>query len=254
MKTGNSIPRRLRMVAIAAGVALAPLAVYGESLGDALASAYKTSGLLEQNRANLRATDEGVASALASLRPTLGYQAKTTYSFDNKSWSEQLAFNAEMSIYTFGRNKIAVDIAKETVLATRAALVNIEQQVLSSAISAYMSVREQQSLVSLRESAVRLATQNLRASRDRFEVGEVTRTEVSQFEAQLASARAQLAVAQGQLASARESYRNIVGHYPENLTQPPGSAPSRKFGRCGRGHRTSVPSGDQGAAASGSRT
>ncbi|WP_417248543.1 TolC family outer membrane protein [Celeribacter sp.] len=209
------------MVALAASVVLAPLAVQAESLGDALASAYKNSGLLEQNRANLRATDEGVAQALANLRPSIGYSASTGYNSATKAWSEQLAFNASMTLYTFGRNKIALDIAKETVLATRASLVNVEQQVLSDAISAYMNVREQQSLVSLRESAVRLATQNLRASQDRFEVGEVTRTVVSQFEAQLASARAQLSVAQGGLASARESYKNIIGHYPVSLSQPP---------------------------------
>lgn len=221
MTKRHSFPRGIRAVALAAAVAFAPAAVVAESLGDALASAYKNSGLLEQNRANLRATDEGVAEALSKLRPSVGYTASTGYSSAQKDWTSQLAFNAEMTLYTFGRNKIALDIAKETVLATRAALVNVEQQVLSSAIAAYMTVREQQSLVSLRQSAIRLAAQNLRASRDRFEVGEVTRTQVSQFEAQLASARAQLAVAEGNLASAREAYKNVIGHYPKGLTTPP---------------------------------
>ncbi len=116
-----------------------------------------------------------------------------------------------MTLYTFGKNKVSLDISKETVLATRASLVNVEQQVLAAAVDTYMDVREQEALVNLRNSAVRLATQNLRATRDRFEVGEVTRTQVSQFEAQLASVRAQLASAQGTLAAAREAYKNQMG-------------------------------------------
>lgn len=199
----------------------APLTASAESLGDALASAYRHSGLLEQNRANLRATDEGVASAMANLRPSLNYSASLGYSVDKSAWSEQLSFVASMTLYSFGSNKIAVDIAKETVLATRATLVDIEQQVLSSAVSAYMDVREKQAVVNLRDNAVRLARQNLRATQDRFEVGEITRTAVSQVEAQLASANAALASAQGDLATAREIYKNVVGHYPKTLSNPP---------------------------------
>ncbi|ALI56517.1 TolC family outer membrane protein [Celeribacter marinus] len=222
MTTKNTFKLRAFAALVAAGLGVAaPLSVSAESLGDALASAYKNSGLLEQNRATLRATDEGVATALASLRPTIGYSAGSDYSFTNKAWMTQLGFNASMTLYTFGKNKVSVDIAKETVLATREALINVEQQVLASAVATYMNVREQEALVNLRNSAVRLATQNLRATRDRFEVGEVTRTQVSQFEAQLASVRAQLASAQGTLAAARESYKNQMGHYPSNLSSPP---------------------------------
>ncbi|WP_439104707.1 TolC family outer membrane protein [Celeribacter marinus] len=222
MTTKNTFKLRAFAALVAVGFGFAaPLSVSAESLGDALASAYKNSGLLEQNRATLRATDEGVATALANLRPTIGYSAGSDYSFTNKSWATQLGFNASMTLYTFGKNKVSVDIAKETVLATREALINVEQQVLASAVATYMNVREQEALVNLRNSAVRLATQNLRATRDRFEVGEVTRTQVSQFEAQLASVRAQLASAQGALAAARESYKNQMGHYPSNLSSPP---------------------------------
>ncbi|GAA3869655.1 TolC family outer membrane protein [Celeribacter arenosi] len=214
---------------VALAVAGVPLTASAESLGDALASAYRNSGLLDQNRATLRATDEGVATALGDLRPSIGYTGQISRS-DSRvpgvgtiqgEWTKQLTFNATMELYTFGRNKLAVDVAKEAVLATRETLLNIEQQVLSSAVAAYMSVREAQALVNLRDNAVRLNVQNLRASRDRFEVGEITRTQVSQVEAQLANARAQLASAQGELSSARETYKVAIGNYPGTLSSPP---------------------------------
>ena len=67
-----------------------------------------------------------------------------------------------------------MDAAKETVLATRAQLVDIENAVLLNAVNAYLSVRRSEAFVELRENNVRLLTQQLRATRDRFEVGEVT--------------------------------------------------------------------------------
>jgi outer membrane protein len=197
------------------------MAVSAESLGDALASAYKNSGLLEQNRANLRATDEGVATAVAAMRPTIGYSTAANYSDVSQAWTKSLQFTASMTLYTFGRNKLNIDAAKETVLATRASLVSIEQDVLSGAVTAYMNVRYNDAQSNLRANSVRLMQQNLRAAQDRFEVGEITRTEVSQVEAQLASARALLAAAQGQVSAARESYKVAVGNYPSNLSSPP---------------------------------
>lgn len=210
----------------ALGVMTSPVASWAETLGDALASAYKNSGLLEQNRATLRAADEGVATALSDLRPTLSYsyeigKSKSYLTDAWSDWSDTLAFVASMDIYTFGRNKLSVDVQKEVVLATRASLVNVEQTVLANAVDAYMSVREAQALLNLQQSAVRLNQQNLKAAQDRFDVGEITRTEVAQYEAQLASVRADLASAQGTLSAARETYKVAVGHYPQSLSTPP---------------------------------
>jgi len=219
MKLG--IKRTLAAGFLAIGTALSPLALSAETLGDALASAYKNSGLLEQNRANLRATDEGVAAAVALMRPTLSYSTSASYSSSTETWTKALTFSSSMALYTFGRNKLNIDAAKETVLATRASLVAIEQNVLADAVTAYMDVRYYDAQANLRANSVRLMQQNLRAAQDRFEVGEITRTEVSQVEAQLASARADLAVAQGQVSAAREVYKVAVGTYPSNLSSPP---------------------------------
>ncbi|NVK47749.1 MAG: TolC family outer membrane protein [Rhodobacteraceae bacterium] len=227
MSKSKTIRNALYAGVAALGMGAVPMASWAETLGDALASAYKNSGLLDQNRATLRAADEGVASALSDLRPSLtyNYQVGKKRGFETRDvwsdWSDTLSFIASMDIYTFGRNKLSVDLQKEVVLATRASLVNVEQAVLASAVDAYMSVREAQALVNLRQNAVRLNQQNLRAAQDRFDVGEITRTEVAQFEAQLASVRADLASAQGTLSAARETYKVAVGHYPTKLSTPP---------------------------------
>ncbi|MFT6426203.1 MAG: outer membrane protein [Celeribacter sp.] len=221
MRTKFGIKRTIAASFLAIGTVLSPIALSAESLGDAMASAYKNSGLLEQNRANLRATDEGVAAAMAAMRPTIGYSTTASYNSVTDTWNKALTFSSSMTLYTFGKNKLNVDAAKETVLATRASLVAIEQDVLSDAVTAYMNVRYYDAQANLRANSVRLMQQNLRAAQDRFEVGEITRTEVSQVEAQLASARAQLAAAQGQVSAGREVYKVAVGNYPSNLTSPP---------------------------------
>jgi outer membrane protein len=128
-------------------------------------------------------------------------------------------------VFDFGRTQLAIEAAKETVLATREALISVEQQVLLAAVSAFVNVRLQQEIVALRENNVRVIGEQLRAAQDRFDVGEVTRTDVAQAEARLAEARANLVVAQGDLAIARENYRAATGNYPGVLSAPP--APPR---------------------------
>lgn len=208
--------------ALAGGVLLVVPAT-AETLSDALAQAYRNSGLIDQNRAVLRAADEDVAGAVAALRPVLDYSAN--YSFSDTTTrtgtSGSVGFDARMLLYDFGRSALGVDQAKENVLATRADLVDIENSVLFNSVNAYLSVRRSEAFVELRENNVRLLTQQLRATRDRFEVGEVTRTDVSLAEARLAAARSGLAAEQGGLALAREQYRVAVGVYPGTLAPPP---------------------------------
>lgn len=210
---------------LVAGLAMAvtiALPATAETLTDTLIAAYRNSNLLEQNRAVLRAADEDVAVALSALRPTLGLTGDVTGS--NQRFDEiqaSVALTAQISLFTSGRNALGIEVAKETVLATREALVNVEQQVLLAAVSAFVNVRLTQDIVALRESNVRLISEELRAARDRFEVGETTRTDVAQAEARLAAARAQLIAAEGDLLVAREDFRLAVGRYPGNLSPLP---------------------------------
>ncbi|MFO1202962.1 MAG: TolC family outer membrane protein [Tabrizicola sp.] len=206
-------------------------AVEAETLADALVAAYKNSNLLEQNRAVLRAADEDVAVAVSSLRPVVSYVAQAGWSRADvttalgssvvEGLSASLTLSAEMTLIDFGRRQLGIEIAKESVLATREALVQVEQNVLLAAVQAYVDVRLAQEVVALRQSNLRLITQELRAAQDRFDVGEITRTDVSIAEARLAASRASLASAEGQLMIAREAYKAATGAYPGRLAALP---------------------------------
>ena len=229
MLFGTLMPRLARAGCIAALMAGAAPAVQADTLADALVNAYKHSGLLEQNRAVLRAADEDVAAASTALEPVLRWTASITKSFgrgqssrtfgaqDTGSLVVQGQLIAELLLYDFGATALGIEAAKETVLATRQTLVSIEQQVMLRAVQAYMGMVETNEFVDLRKNNVRLLTQELRAARNRFEVGEVTRTDVALAEAQLAQARSGLATAEGNRAIAVEEYRNVVGRKPGRI-------------------------------------
>lgn len=207
---------------MAAVVFAAPIA-QAQTLADALVAAYRNSNLLDQNRATLRAADEDVASAVSALRPVLSWTASTSYQNANSLESTSIALElaAQMTLYDFGRSKIGIEIAKESVLATREALVAVEQEVLLSAVKAYTGVKSASENVAISQNSVRVIGEALRAANDRFAVGEVTRTDVALAEARLAAARAGLAATQGQLAAAREGYKVVTGTYPGSINGLP---------------------------------
>lgn len=196
-----------------------------ESLADTMVSAYRHSALLDQNRAVLRAADEDVAAAMAALRPVISWVAEHTYrnveGYDTRTTSVNL--QAQVTLYDFGRSQFAIDMAKETVLATRAALVGVEQDVLLSAVQVYLDVRSSREQVELQENSVRLLSEEQQAASDRYEVGEITQTDVSLADAALAAARASLAAAQGTLEISGENFMLVTGHKPGNLAPPPPS-------------------------------
>ncbi|NCO85432.1 MAG: TolC family outer membrane protein [Rhodobacterales bacterium] len=202
-----------------------------ETLAQALAHGYENSGLLDQNRALLRAADEDVAQAVSALLPIVNWSAGLSTVSPRFPGADlitgNLQFSAELTIYDFGRTQYAIDVQKELVLATREQLVGVEQRVLLRIVEAYMEVRRAQEFVALRQNNVRLITQELRAAQDRFEVGEVTRTDVALAEARLASARSQLAAQEGALVRAAEEYRAAVGRAPSGLQSVPPAPVSR---------------------------
>jgi outer membrane protein len=212
-------------------VMIAPRA-QSETLADALIGAYTHSGLLEQNRALLRAADEDVATAASALKPILNYSADISRRFgdsqqfpnvinDLGATTATASLIASLLLFDSGVATNQIEAAKETVLATRQQLISIEQQVLLRAVSAYMSVLANGENVLLRQNNQRLLEQELQAATDRFEVGEVTRTDVALAEARLAEARAGVATARGALQRAIEEYRNVIGRAPGALRTPP---------------------------------
>ena len=204
------------LAATVLSVALAAPAVRAETLADALVAAYRNSNLLEQNRALLRATDEDVVQARAAILPVLNFVTSAT------SNVAQARLVAEMPLIDFGRGRLGIETAREQVLALRAALIGIEQQVLLRAIGAFVEMQTAAQVIGLRQSNVELIQQELRAARERFELGDSTRTDVAIAEARLAAARSALSAAEGDLDVARESFRLAVGRYPGQLAALPG--------------------------------
>lgn len=223
----------LRTTVLAAALGLATTAVArADNLSDALIGAYKTSGLLEQNRALLRVADEGVAIAVARLRPIIDFtlSASHRYSrsvsnsvgFDQDNNGVQAGLSLNWLIFNNGVAQLNERSAQETVLATRQALVNVEQQVLFSAVQAYVNVLLQQDTVRLRGNNLRLLQEELRAAQDRFEVGEVTRTDVALAESRVAAAQASLTESRGDLLEAQATYVEVVGQPIQTVAgQPP---------------------------------
>ncbi|MEL6620657.1 MAG: TolC family outer membrane protein [Pseudomonadota bacterium] len=228
----REIGRRLRRFGVSLSIAsiLWTGAVQAMSLGDALVSAYNHSGLLDQNRALLRAADEDVAITLAQLRPIINWSGDLTRQFgdarssntfgrtvNTEQTTTSIGITAALQLYDGGADRVRVEGTKETVLATRARLLNVEQAVLLSAAVAYFNVIRRQEFVTLSQNNLRLLMEEFRAANDRFEVGEVTRTDVALAEAAVAQARSNLAGAQRDLVQAQAEFTNVVGRKPGRL-------------------------------------
>lgn len=200
-----------------------------ESLTDALIRAYFTSPLLEGNRAALRGLDEEIAQARAERRPQVSAFASGTSNRRLRASTTDTdvlsaGVQADLLLYDGGATDAAIQSAVATVAAARADLRNTEQLVLFEAVQAYMDVRRDMEFVSLAQNDVRVLEEQLSAARQRFDVGEITRTDVSLTEAQLAASRSALVAAEGQLDASEAAYLAAVGSPPMNL-QPPPPAP-----------------------------
>ncbi|MBU2534122.1 MAG: TolC family protein, partial [Alphaproteobacteria bacterium] len=202
-----------------------------ESLRSALAAAYKYNPDLEAERANLRATDEDVPRAKSGYRPTIDGSAdvgtiKSTTDFGSSfspggttarnPWGLDVSLN--QNPFNGFRTVNSVNAAEANVRAGRATLHSTEQSVLLDAVTAYMNVVRDQAIVQLRENNVRVLTQNLRATQDRFNAGEVTRTDVAQSEARRAGSVSALDLARANLKTSRANYERIIGNPPSNLS------------------------------------
>ena len=155
--------RMQRGVVCFALILCSALPLRAETLAEALAAAYTHSGLIEQNRALLRAADEDVALAASKLRPILSWSSSMTRSFgktrstlglraSSATSTAAAGLSAELLVYDFGASKIAVLSKKEAVLATRQKLLSVEQKVLLRAVEAFMTVRRDTEKVALRRS------------------------------------------------------------------------------------------------------
>jgi outer membrane protein len=205
-----------------------------QSLRDALASAYKYNPRLDAERARQRATDEEVARAHSGYRPTVSGSADIGYnrtdtkpeglsSVAGETHPKGYGVTATQPIFNGFRTLNGVRVAEATVRAGRETLRGVEQSVLLEASTAYVDVVRDQNIVKLRENNVDVLTRELKATQDRFSVGEVTRTDVAQAEARRAAAVSALDLARANLKTSRATFERVIGFPPSALTeqQPP---------------------------------
>ena len=212
------------IVALAAGTASA------DTLREALVSTYNANPTLTGQRETLKSTDAGVAIARAAGRPqvsaTVGLTRDLTRSgrFDvGGSKGPFITGGVDLSYPLFqgGTVRNNVEAAKTRVEAGRATLRAVEGDVFTEAVAAYMDVIRDRAIVELNSNNVKVLETNLQATRDRFEIGDVTRTDVAQSEARLSLQRSALLDAQARLTSSEENYRRVIGKRPDALQPPP---------------------------------
>lgn len=199
-----------------------------ESLRQALIHAYRTNPSLTAARAGLRATDEGVPIAKAAARPTLSATAdyqefvvRSANSFSAPLRAANANANLSFPLYQGGRVKNAIRAADARVEAGRANLRFTEADLFTAIVSVYMDVMRDSAIADFNRQNVVVLETNLQASQDRFEVGDLTRTDVAQSEARLSVARGQLELALSQLDASLENYLRFVGLPARDLEQPP---------------------------------
>ena len=202
-------------------------AVRAETISSALARAYMGNPDLNQQRAATRATDENVSKANGGYRPTVQGTAQFGYArTDGMIFSQTInsntspnsaGFTVTENLFNGNRTTNGVRQAESQVFQSREQTRNTEQNTLQNGATAYMNVLRDTAILELNKNNITVLEEQLRQTRDRFNVGEVTRTDVAQAESSLATARSQYFTAQANLATSIANYRQIIGVEPHRL-------------------------------------
>lgn len=209
------------------------LAVNAEAatIFEAMGSAYTNNPTLQAQRAYVRAIDENVAIAKSGYRPTLAVVGSYSDSHVHNDvvevqdgYDESVAAVVNQPIFNGFATRNSVKAAGASVKAEQSNLYNVEQQVLLSASTAYLNVLRDESIVKLQKNNEKLLKKRMEETKERFNVGEVTRTDVSQSEARYSQARSDRIAAEGNLAASKAVYVQVIGHEPEGLEEPVGIA------------------------------
>src|SRR5882724_57450 len=224
---------------VALALSLAAATASAETLKEALATAYANNPTLQAARAQLRQVDEQVPQALSNWRPTVDAEGSIGKEWERDTFKgptndkansrepKSASLNLTQPIYRGGRTVAQRDQAENLVSAGRAQLSSVEQQILLRAVTAYVDVLRDLRVLDLTKNNHDVIAEQLKATRARFDVGEVTKTDVSQAEARLAQAVADQIQARGNLTSSRAAFRQIIGTPPGKLDVPelPGGLP-----------------------------
>jgi len=209
-----------------AGLAAAP--ARADTLREALVDAYLTNPSLQAARAQQRATDEDVPIQRAQGLPNASATAThieflrtSSNSFTAPERQLQIGPDLRVPVYSGGSVRNGIKAAKERVQAGQADLFGTESEIFSQVVAAYMDVLRNEALVELSSNQVKVLAVNLQATSDRFEIGDLTRTDVAQSQSRLAVAEGDLRNARANLIAAREDYIALVGKAPDSLEPPP---------------------------------
>ena len=240
MSSGADRNRRRRAVSVATVSICAMIAcsltlatpVNAESISGALARAYGFNPDLNAQRASARAVDENLPTALSGYRPQVNANADIGRSFVSTGGGaggggglggsaaatpRGFGLSVTQNIWNGNRTLNNVRRADSQILQARETIRLTEQNILASAATSYMNVLRDTAILNLRRNNVEVLEQQLRQTRDRFQVGEVTRTDVAQAEASLAQGQADSFTAQSNLQTSMANFRQIVGIEPRNL-------------------------------------
>ncbi len=228
MKRMRPTLRILTVSAMILGAFIVPAGA--ESLQEALARAYLFNPTLKASRAQLRATDEEVARAKSGFRPTINGQVSRTFQNINTSpnlpgnegnfLSNDYSVTLNQPIFQGFRTINAVKGAEALVEAGREDLRSSEQDVLVNAVTAYVNVVRDQAVLNLQLNNQRVLSEQLRAAQDRFQVGEVTKTDVAQARARASGAESAISAARASLQASRATYAQLIGNSPGTLRDP----------------------------------
>jgi outer membrane protein len=210
-----------------------------DTLEWALVQAYQNNPSLNAQRASLRSTDENVPQALSGYRPKISVVANGGYDYSSSlqhtvnqavfpntvsytNFAEPyqqrgVAATAAQTLYNGNQTANRVRQAESQVMGARQTLRVTEQQVLLDAATSYMNLLRDQAILDLNRRNVEVLTEQLKQTRDRFNVGEVTRTDVAQAESRLAAGRSQLLNAQSNYVTSLANYRRVIGVDPGRL-------------------------------------
>ena len=217
------VAKNILAAALFAATAISSTAAGAETLFGALSKAYQLNSTLNSSRAGVRVTDENVPIAKSGFRPTIGASGNIDYtSAERTQGSARLttgSFGVQIDQMLFDgfQTRNNVRAAEAQVRASVESLRNDEQNTLFDAASVYMDVIRDRQIAVLTEQNLQFLTEQARAARSRFEVGEGTRTDVAQADASRSAAVAQLASARAQVQASEAAYRQVIGDDPGRL-------------------------------------
>jgi outer membrane protein len=223
---------------------LGPMPALADTIEAALVRAYQNNPQLNAQRASVRVIDENVPQALSGYRPKVALTASAGEQYTDSNTTQggsptaivrteihginpprSVGLTVSQTLFNGNQTANKTRTAESQVSGAREALRVLEQTVLLSAATIYMDYLRDAAIVEVQRSNTRVLEQTLKQTRDRFNVGEVTRTDVAQSEAQLAAGKTQQLTAESNLTTTRSNFRRIIGNEPEQLA--PGSPVDR---------------------------